>query len=614
MTAGVLLKLVWLAAGGWPVACAGLCVLGLLLYWELTHGRTLRRAYRMAATVIAVAALCLLALKPAWQTGIVNKHWILVTAGASPAQIDSVARNYTEPILTYYVDSMGIDLSTLRAKLGSPQTLTLIGSGLPQYTWQQLDGLQVQYVPAEKSSGIVALHSPQQLQASAAWQISGRYVNDLKEQVLLRLETMGGSVADSVTVPAHAERPFTLRLTPRHGGGQQALLRASTVRGKQIDKNSLYTYVQPKRSLRLLVLTAAPSFETNYFKNWAGSEGHTVTVRTGVSRGIYKYQWINAAQNPILALSPAALQAYDWVWLDAETLNGLTVQEYGALRDALLQGLGVWVGLDETTQGTPALNPRLAAWQTAPLVTDSAALLPVRWVYGEAEVQAVLPPVNMQVTCTGMQQPLMQTQSQIPATVAAYGQQGAGVWGVHTPLRTYTWVLNGQQEAYNRYWAAVLNKLARPAPLALAPDAQNLQVVYVNEPVHLRSLDAGVNTVVVTAPGGTRHTLHPLQGTPYRARNHYTFWPRVAGWHHAVVRKGTDASEAWLYVRKPSEDATLAALERTQLAQLNARMHTKQAQTPNAMPATPDTTPLSVWWFWAAFLLSAGYLWLERKL
>src|SRR5690606_23609370 len=102
---------------------------------------------------------------------------------------------------------------------------------------------------------------------------------------LVHLEGPGGTV-DSIRTDSVGG--FSFATLPRAPGRQLHVLTAGA--GAAMVAETLGVAVEPRHLPRVLVLEAAPGFETRHLKTWLGAQGGEVAVRSLMGRDVHRYE------------------------------------------------------------------------------------------------------------------------------------------------------------------------------------------------------------------------------------------------------------------------------------------------------------------------------------
>jgi hypothetical protein len=350
----------------------------------------------------------------------------------------------------------------------------------------------------------------------------------------------------------------------------------------------------------VLLLAATPSFELKFLKNHLAARQHAVAWRVGISRGLTQTEFSNQTATDLSRLTPALLARYDVLVAEAGVLAALPGAEAQALRVAQRNGsIGLIVLADAAS--LPATVPGRS---TLRLVGQSgaAATRSQRLFWPEAPAATALVPTTLALS--GTARPLVTLVGASQAVVASQ-RSGAGNVVVSALLETYPWLLQNAAATYGSYWSCLLTAAAPP----LTPTASWLTTEpwpRPHLPVVLRrtgNFPSKPPTITAVAAASTQLPLQQDAELPEWSTA--TYWPTATGWHQVQV---AGQAAQWLYVF--GEQDWLGP--ETQRWEQAAQPWLAGATQP--LPALVRTEPWPVAWFFALFVLAAGFLWLEEKL
>jgi hypothetical protein len=345
-------------------------------------------------------------------------------------------------------------------------------------------------------------------------------------------------------------------------------------------------------------------------RNWAGDSGATVVVDTVITRGRELRQLVNAARLADDRLSPALLGQAGLAVVDGRAWAGLDTERRGWFEAAVRAGMGMLLLADgDLAAYLEEGDPLLRGFGLAERERDPDGYVPV-WEGSESEQQLPLPGLEL-VHRDGA----ALTRIESGEVVEAYRNFGLGRVAISVLRERHRWLTSGDAATYTAYWARLMGQLGRPGPLPyLLPPADD-SWPRPNRRVRLCAMagDTEMSFAVTPLQGQPMLELAsaaPSVGGPRRCA---AFWPVRAGWHRARLHAG-DAddwrSEGYFYVFGEHEWQTQWRYSRQQatLRRASAAAADLAAMT---RTARVGIGPL---WPWLAFMISAGLLWLERRL
>jgi hypothetical protein len=543
MTPGALWIVVPLALGGIAAALA-----------------TARRGRRqLVATTIAAVALVGLALAPRPER--IGDATLLLTHGADSSHLaggewgttpspDVVAIG-DDPSWPRWIERLH-DVGALTRRADAPRSLRITGHGLDPWDVERLAGagrFEVTVTdPPPAPDGITRISWRRDLSVGQAMTVTGTITGG----GTLRLEGPGGRVEQIVSARPE-ETPFTLRLVPPGPGRflfDLFLLRP----GSEERLGAIDVHVRPAGPPRLVWLERAPSFETRHVKQWLADSGGAVAVRTTVSRDRSRYEYHNLDRVDLSRLTPARLEDFDVVVVDAVTWADLPQAERQAIEQGVRSGsLGLVLRLGLQSDVPPRAPFGVAVRRIADL--DRLMVRPA--TLEEPPEPIAIPPFEL----AGAGVPILRDGAGRALTVSR--PLGSGSVAITALTGSYRWVLGGRADAHRAYWVTLLEAVApvdeQPRwliPGGPAPENEPLTVTLAGEPPV---------TAELTEPDGRRSAV-PLRQHPIRPDCFSTtLWPRRAGWHRleadgAValfhIAEGSDW-QAWRLTRR--RDATALA-------------------------------------------------------
>ncbi len=621
MTLWIIVTVAALAAGGFT-----------LLEWRRADRHHL--AFRLMATVCAVAALVLLGLRSAWQDPppspgrILAVLWTPLAASATlavPAGIDAHRRFSLPDAARLDPGAQPVpDAAFLRRHHPEIGTLRLLGDGLAPAELDALHGLRVDFDPPNppvSPPGIRFLRCPRVLSLGDPLIIQGRMGNLAPgTSVTLTLAGPDGATVNTTTAPVDptGDARFTLQTaSPPSPGRFLWHLRLPASADHPASDLPLGVAVNSPDLPRVLVLESAPRFDTAALRRWFESAGGTLTARTQVGQDRYRYASSTAsAPSPFTNLDTPLLTGFDLLLADTRSFLALPPAE----RDTLLAsvadtGLGVLLLPDDAPP--PAEPSVLFPWKLSPLASDppgSDRPARLQWPGQSTPTDLPIPTIPAEILPADAQRPLLGDRQ--GHTLAATVARGRGQLTLTLVRDTTRWQRENDPAAFAAYWSFLFSRLARPADPTTGRWSLvdgDAGPVFEDHPLEL--LWSGpANHPPGPAAVATLPTARPATFTlaPDPARPggwHGTFWPRGSGWHRVSLVAGGPALD--FYASTADAWPALAAeRRRTATARFAA---TSGSNLPPAIPPATrhDFPPL---WLAVFFFLSAGYLWIERRL
>jgi len=591
------------------VLLAGCLLLGvglLLAAWRRADQR--RRVPRLLASALLPVALWLAAYPPQRAVPLTAAAGILLTEGYQPDTLRLLRQQLGTgtPVWSYGVPApagarpLG-SLLALAERRPALRQLHVVGHGLPAADLPALGQVAIKQHQSPPFSGFRAAHWSHSLRLGQPLEVAGAVALQSgagPTWVSLRL---AGAGRDSVRLPATGGA-FRLHDVPKAAGLllPQLVLRQA---GRVVATEPVPVEVSAAELPAVLLLAAVPSFEFKFLKNNLAAQGRAVAWRSTVSRGLVQTEFLNQAPRPLDHLTPALLSQYKLLVADAATLASLPSAESQVIRTAIQAGQLGLVVLAEATP-LPAATPARTDFNVLAQPSGPAAgpqLL--TWPGAPAGLRAPLP-ARLQPTAA------LQSLATGPgaALAAASRRVGLGKVVVSTVAETFRWALGGQKAAYAAFWGRLLDA-ATPPPTPAAAWQLATRWPRPQYPLELRLASAlppatALPTVRALA-GGAAAQVALGQDTRLPEWSTVQYWPSRAGWHEV---RGPGSARHTFFVFDS------AAWRGPELAERQRALAQRAVPTAPLNAAGTARQPWPAGWFFALFLLAAGFLWLEEKL
>jgi hypothetical protein len=590
---------------------AGCLLLGLgLMVGAWQRPRTRQRGARILAGAGAAGALWLMAFPPLRHLPASRAAAILLTPGYSPDTLRQLLRQQGPGTTVWNYDAQNQpnnirplpSLLTLAEQQPALRRLHVLGQGLPVADLSLLNSIPVRLHADYAFRGFETAHWPAHLSLGETLPIEGTVAASATAGsgawVVLWAD---GAGRDSVRLAA-GNGSFRLRYQPKTAGLVQYELQLHRPSQPAITELVPVEITAPQLP-NVLLLTATPSFEFKFLKNFLGEAHYPVALRTSISRGLVQTDFVNLPTHALDRLTPALLARYGVIVADAATLATLTPAETQALQAAVRAGhLGIVVLAEAVPlpRAAPARADFTVRARPAPTLPQA-----LRWPNMQGAARAPLPasliPMpELRVLVSGPQQ----------AVAAASRRLGLGFAVVSVVPETFRWVLQGSQSVYASFWNRLLTAAVPPAP-ATALWRVGSRWPHPGQPLTLHLTGLLAETLPTAAPlaGGPAARLALRQDTRLPEWSSGQYWPTASGWHQV---RGPGHTKSAFYVYPPTSWLGPERQER----QLATASHNAAITKRDAAAELPveTTEPWPAAWFFGLFLLAAGYLWLEEKL
>lgn len=605
------------------ILVAAMLLAGLL---ALVYRRPQRRhlAVRIIMTIIAVMALLLMALQPRWSARARSQNGLLLTPGAPldhakalqatlNAQTFLLATADTATWASSLDDFKVIpDAAYLKRHHAGIDTLHVAGHGLADYDWEALVGINIIHHAGPLAAGIKHMHWQRNLMAGQRLHIRGVLAPSQHKEGWLYLSDPGG-VIDSLEIDSSRETPFQFSLAPRDTGRFLYEMYFNAPAEKAMWREEFEVIVTPPPVLHILVIEAAPNFETAYLMRWLAKQNHAVASRTTISRERHRFAFLNHAKVDLLRLNPSLLKRYDLLLIEGRALRDLSASERASLREAIAQnGLGVLLMPDEIVLNREQQNfsghEFFLNFKLTPFADLEERLVKPKWPSGGDDATTALPAEPFEIAYNWNLKPLIKDEHD--RILAAAHRRGKGWIALQLVRDSYRWILAGASAHYAAYWSHLLAEISR-SPSEEKWELPETKPLIVDQPLQVRlATGASFPIGTIATENGETDSLYLRQDAGETTHWWGTYWPRESGWHKIATPNGVSQ---WFYVYEKhawqtwQETEKVAATERYVWRQEN---HVKQSE--ESTQTQTAAIPLLI--FFLMFLGSCAYLWLERKL
>lgn len=596
------------AGAGWMIALA-VVAWAILLLRVIRSPRQRRPALRIALSTTAVGSLLLAGLQPKRQVPIDPGTAILITSGADPATIDSLRQALQPELLATFDAALAEppaitllpDAARLIRQYPAVQRFHLVGSGLSAAALEVLSEKTVFFYPAPPPAGMIEFEYTDRVQEGDSLRFSGRYRQPANEARRLFLESPHGK--DLLLASDSAGQYAFKRSIPARQRGRYLFEVVEEDEDRRILKRSpVPVRISAGEQPRILILNAAPAFETKYLKNQLSDRAYPVAVRSAISRNKYKTEFNNMPNRTLRPIRPATLSDFDLAVVDAAALPQLSPGERNALRGAVEGGLGLLILAPGDLPVLPPADRRF--FFDFPLRSGAPRFQPAG-----AATAVELPKAPYLFEPAFGVYPLVRSRS--GNAVAAYRLRGQGRVALLLAGATYRLLLQGQEIVYQQLWTDILEATARRSARPTSWELEAPLLIHPNHPLFVRLITPQADPVgQLAAPDSTTTSFHFRQAPLLPDRWTATLWPRRPGWHQLSLA-ASPRDSSWFYVPPAGAWEALRQMRRQQATARRLARRTG-ADLAGAAPAT-TSRPYPGWWWYLLFLLAAGGLWVEEK-
>ncbi len=569
-------------------------LLSFLIWKEVTRLLQLRLWWRLMASIITVVSLACLASTISYnstqKSNNTKRKLALLTDGFSN---DSLASFYS--LNQQMVDTISIT-NLSESQLQKFNAIDIMGNGLDEADLLLLNNYPIAFHPSKKPTGIISINWHPTLTIGENLVVQGTYNNNTNKSSTIYLNTFGNNI-DSITIKPLTQQIFQLQTVPKHNNKTvYSIIVISN--NDTLENNPLPFLVQPTVPLKVLLLASSPNFENKFLKNWLYENNYVVASRTSVTKGKFEQSFSNMKSVNLDNISAKTLEQFDVVVADANELSAISKNELSTIKNQVIEnGLGLIVRVDSSDNNTPFF---LKSFPISPIINQEKKTLQLKYSNTITAIQTdelhfIKPQPNTQVLVKDS------TQNSL-ASLALFG---TGKIVATTLNNTYTLQLQNKQNNYTQLWTMLLQKTAKKA---LIEDVWtiNPSLSFINQQIAV-SLETTADSVFGLV-GTTKIYLQQNEVLPFKWSGIY--WPSKVGWH--TISSTNNDLYNW-YVFNRTHWQSVVASQKINATKLYALKHSITNKTPIPLSQT-ITTIIPKIVFFLLFLLSAGFLWLERKL
>lgn len=577
------------------------CLLAVFAAWkEYQRPGKSNLALRIVASLIAITAIACIAIPLTYTRDITDadEHSaLLLTPGFTKDSLGNYKNSKiftaNKAIANAYPKAKLIRLDELKVDSPAITKLHVFGFGLNEAELKELDHLPVSFHPSSAAEGFSSIGWNQELRTGEALSIQGEYKNDHSRPVKLVLKGLSTPM-DTVTIGAKKTSGFELNTVPKNEG--RAVYHLLAIAGADTLSNEpLPIEISPIKSLKVLILSASPDFETRFLKNWLSENGFSVAVRSVISKNKFSSEYVNMQPVNVDHLNNTLLDKFDVVIGDLSVLK----PEGALLKQQVAEkGLGVIIRADSSSKAASWLQNDFPVEKLNVKNAPSGSLI----INGKKDKTSALKIDPKYIRLQPGTQPLVSDEQR--HVLVNTSLVGAGRLAFTTVNNTYNWMLDGNKDDYAAFWSLLISKVARKVPVT-----ENWSVgssfPVADEPVQLKLETSAVPGNVVAENSVIASSQNPF--IPFEWGN--TFWPEAAGWQSVKQNNG---HLAWWYVYDKNDWSSVKASEKIRATTQYAETFAANASVTKAIQKKTQIEVPKIY-FYLLLLAACTFLWIEAK-
>jgi len=581
----------------------GLVLLAFLLYKEVDRTNRARLIWRILANIVAVGCFILLIVPIRYETHVQQNadEVILLTDGTNP---DSVAKLKEKKYAFRSVNLKNTkattinDLSYFLKSNPNIRKLNVYGYGLNAAELKNLKGYQITFHPSANPGGIISANWPAKLKTSEPLQLQGTYQNSGSETVKLLFKGLGKTV-DSIAIGAKSNKSFSFKTNPKQTGKAVYELIALQ-KNDTLAKEPVPVQVGDQAPMKVLILASFPDFEYKFLKNWLYENQYPLAFRSQISKNKFAFDFLNTDSINLNQINIPSLKKFDILIIDEEELAAVSPNERSSIAIAVNDGMGLLIRV-ANTKALTTLSGKFGRFES-PVLKGK----PLNLTMMEDQHKFNPLPLEQAVFLKSNQtdQPIISDASGKPVVNSSIS--GYGKVLVSTLSATYNWLLSGQKTDYATYWSKLLANAARKRN-----DTQSVNIIPQFPAIHqkMRIIADLATSDRVPVLKMDSILLSPRQNMELPFQWDALHWPQKSGWTNLEVNQVTEP----LYIYKKTDWEALKNQQKLDgTHQFMENLNTTEAK--NKLTDTVIEEEVSLWWFFAGFLLAAGFLWYESRI
>jgi hypothetical protein len=446
------------------------------------------------------------------------------------------------------------DISQIDTATYLVQKLVIIGDGLSTSALEEVT-VPLHFISSRLPEGLVHIDNPGPIEQNATTIISGslHLVDSLKLQV---------SFPGGIDVVDIQNSIFNLNIKVPITGYH--LLEFLGVRKQDTLFTEKYPInVVPHSSLSCLLLTGFPTAETKHLKNFLSEQTYKVAVRQNVSRDMFQEEFLNMDPIPLID-TRSIIDQFDLLFMDADMIS--------LLDDRTIRTINQLIEINKL--GVIFLGP------------PNTYNIPTRTVTQTGELSF-------------FDHQLSRPDNHVKyhnLTIGGVIQSGLGKKVYPYFKDAYKLLLQDKKDLFDQLWNSTI-ETASPFQFTDQP--------FLLPDMGFKNVGADIGILAQSKPKLFIDSTFVEVSMSDRPGTYFTrFWPGETGW----LSLQTENDQAYFYVADDSSWQTKKRFEQHQTNRLFDATHQPKKQ------GISSNEPISPWFFYALFLISAGYLWLESRI
>lgn len=566
------------------LASVAIVVFGILAYLEFRRANRRLLVVRISATAIAVSALAVLGIQAGKAPEIQSKGLTSATLLTPQLALKHAGREIRLP-----------DVAFLRRHYPSIRQLTILGNGLEPWDFDVLQRIGLIFRTPEEATtdkpAIRRISYPRTVKLGEFVRIQGEVRGKMASTV--HVDPPHG--AEAVADVRNDDRFEIVTATPPAPGRYLWKVKVGDV------DETIGIAVEAPDLPRVLTLESSPKIDTGRLRQWFSANGGQFLTRSLVSRDRYRFASSAPPAIEFGSVDEALLRKFDIVVMDDGALKLLAPTERDALERAVRdEGLGILIAIDSAARYDDFFLP----WRLRRIETDGAGIRTTRLKWHSTVTQPVT--VEDAEIVSEKLALVRDTQDRI---LAAAAKRGRGTVVATLVRDTWRWPLQNDPASFAEYWSRLLTAAARPH------DKGNWSLVsgfdgpiFVDQPLELLWTHPSAEVGVLVGPDQQTARIEFAQDAANSSKWRAKFWPRKPGWYSI----GQPAFS--FYVSPADSWSAFQTARRTEATRQFAALYPAVGLEKDRHVASFVRSDAIMAISFVMFVLTAGFLWIERRL
>ncbi|MEQ9466311.1 MAG: hypothetical protein RLN88_02810 [Ekhidna sp.] len=544
----------------WWILIIAVVVLVILIYWDVKSRNHSLRGLRIAAMILAVLALIGLYVRPYFLGE--SKAGKVVLSTTSSQRTDSLISSGFKLVADFD------ELIKIKKERGIDEPV-IVGEGLEAWEIRQLSQNFMYFPEVDSVEGPYEMKVGDGI-VNSVLPISFRFY--VKDSVTIFLRGTGIDLVEQVVTPEVNQTKF--EVIPAIAG--KLTYELLGIRNSDtLFRENVPVIIQENDAFNVLILAGTPSFETRFLKNHLAGEGYGVAERLQVSRETHRESFTNLENRSLRSITTNLLEDFKILVMDQTAFDDLSGSERRAINASMKRGeIGIlwlgaanndWLKTREANDSELQLKDGSESVEIArkqELIASSDQIVLQSQVIGEIKLhglgRVVVPAFNAsyQLQLKGHSKVYAEVWNELLHTVSGYDKSSSGVF---------------------------INAFPRVGePLGFSFPAEQSSEVLLDS-IRMAIAERWDQPGIFTATG----------------------WPKKKGWNYLKIA----GSDHPFFVFEEGDWEVERMYAKMKITEAFAKPIKESDESSRKVKQ-----PISRWIFFALFVLSFGFLWVEQRI